>query len=330
VQVKHATATLTDGTEVRIPYWHVTSGTEGPVFLITCAQHGNEVNGAEAMRRVIRIAQANLLKGEIFGVPMVNLVAVRKRRPHISSAPEKPYGDDEGHNMNRTWPGNPEGNDTERLSHAVHEACVTGATHCLDLHSWSRFSGTGCIFRPDCEESAQMARVSAIRFLHPRAGSKTPGAPCTIGALFNDAGRGAVTIELATQYTIVEREVQRGVRAALNLGRWLGLLPGEPEGLEEPQVDLDQAKVVKVTAPRAGLFVEAGLATWDYVEEGARLGHILEDEGLETVEILAPVSGYLQTYGGHRANCDVALPDQHPYVEVGDTVAAVAEGGVVS
>ncbi len=329
VQVKHALAVLTDGTEIPIPYWHVTSGSEGPIFLITCAQHGNEVNGAEAMRRFIRVAEANLLRGQVYGVPMANLPAVRKRRPHISSGPEKPYGDDEGHNMNRTWPGDPEGNDTERLSCAIHEACAKEATHCLDFHSWSRFSATGCIFRTDSEGSVEMARVSAIRFLHPRPAPERMSTPCTLGALFNNSGRAAVTIELATQYTIVEREVRRGLHAALNIARWLQMLPGELEDLDEPQIDLEKAKVVTVTAPRSGLFVEAGWATGDFVEAGSRLGHILSDENLETVEVLAPVSGYLQTYGAHRADCDVALPAQHPYTNVGETVAAVAEGGMV-
>lgn len=327
--VKHAAAVLTDGSEVRIPYWHLAAEQDGPVFLLTCAQHGNEVNGAESIRRFIRVAETNLERGQVYAVPMVNLVAVRMRRPHISSAPEKPYGDDEGHNMNRVWPGDPEGNDTERIAHAIHDACAREATHCLDFHSWSRFGATGCIFRTDAPGSVGMARVSAIRFLHPRPRPEPMAAPCQIGALFNNTGRAAVTIELATQYTIVQHEVQRGVRAALNIARWLEMLPGEPEGLDEPQIDLDQANVVTLKAPRSGLFVEAGWATWDRVEAGDLLGHILSDENLETIEILAPVSGFLQTYGSHRQHCDVALPAQHPYTEAGETVAAIAEGGIV-
>jgi len=237
----------------------VTTGQDGPTFFLLSAQHGNEVNGSEAIRRFVRIAETNLLKGQVYAVPMTNLAAVRKRRPHISSGPEKPYGDDEGHNMNRTWPGNLEGNDTERIAYAIHEACAKEATHCLDLHSWSRFTATGCIFRRDWPASAEMARVSAIRFLHPRPDPQPPTTPCMIGALFNNTGRAAVTIELATQYTIVEYEVQRGVRAAVNLAKWLGVLPGEPEGLDEPQVDLDRANLVTIKAPRSGLFVDAAL-----------------------------------------------------------------------
>ena len=71
------------------------------------------------------------------------------------------------------------------------------------------------------------------------------------------------------------------------------------------------------------MFVEAGLETSDYVEQGQKLGHIISDEDLETVEIIAPVSGYLWSYGCHRAHCDVALPEMHPYASEGDTLATV-------
>ena len=98
LSVHHAHAVLTDGTEVPVPYWHVTTGQDGPTFFLLSAQHGNEVNGSEAIRRFVRIAETNLLKGQVYAVPMANLAAVRKRRPHLSSGPEKPYGDDEGHN----------------------------------------------------------------------------------------------------------------------------------------------------------------------------------------------------------------------------------------
>ena len=45
------------------------------------------------------------------------------------------------------------------------------------------------------------------------------------------------------------------------------------------------------------------LHTSDWVEEGARLGHIFSDETLETREVLAPASGYLALCGApHKAS----------------------------
>jgi len=324
IEVKHATAELTSGESVRIPYWQISTNIDGPKFLVLSCQHGNEVNGSEAIRRFVQIAAQELKRGMIFAVPFANILALRKRRPHINLGPEQPYGDDQGHNMNRTWPGKADGNDTERLSYAINETAAKHATHVLDLHSWARFSATGAIVRKAYQPSKELADVSAIRFIHVSPIPKQESEYTTIGGLFSRTRRAGFTIELTGQYVITEREVQRGVRAATNIAKHLGMLEGELEGLDEPSLYLDEVEMTTVKAPCTGLFAESGLAPWDYVEKGQVLGHLLNDETLVTVEIIAPVSGYLRSYGACRAHCDVALPAQHPYADEGESLAVIA------
>jgi N-alpha-acetyl-L-2,4-diaminobutyrate deacetylase len=328
VTVSHTTAHTIAFGEVDIPYWEVTSGRDGPVLLITATQHGNEVQGPEVIRRFVLIAGQHLQKGQVIAVPFCNRPALWKRRHHISSGPERPYGDDDGHNMNRTWPGRADGNDTERMSYAIYQAVGDRATHCIDIHSWERFGATACLPRRDRPRSMELARVSALPFAMPSAGSGAsetkPDAPCQIGAYFNDSGRASLTFELSGQYVVIEKEVRRGLRCCLNIARFLGMLPGEPEGLDEPMVWMDTATVVSVEAPSDGLFVEAGLETCDWVQEGQLLGHILSDADLSTLEVRAPISGRLSAYGCRRDNSDVALPAMHPYASKGDRLATIA------
>jgi len=326
VTVNRVTAHLSDGSRIDIPYWDVNSGKEGTFFLVIANQHGNEVNGCEAIRRFIEVAQRKLKKGRVVGLPFANRLALHQRRPHINMAPEQPYGDDRGHNMNRTWPGDPNGNDTQRLSHAIHEGIAKHADAVLDLHSWSRFTATASIIKADKPELYELARVAAIRFVRVVKGEKPEpqDKPSTITRKFLEAGKLAITIELATQYAIVEHEVQRGLRAALNIAKHLGLMEGEPE-LDEPVIFLDNVEEEQVKAPVDGLFVEAPVATWDRVEKGQKLGHIIRDDTLEVVEILSPRSGWLKEFGCRREHCDVALPAQHPYASKGDLLASVVQ-----
>ena len=324
IDIKYAVAGLTSGERVRIPYWQVDSNVDGPAFMVLSCQHGNEVNGSEAIRRFVEIARNELQSGTIFAVPFANILALHERRPHVNMGPEQPYGDDRGHNMNRTWPGKAGGNDTQRLSYAINEAVAQHATHVLDFHSWARFSATGAIVRKAYPPSKALADVSAIRFIHVSPIPKEEPEFTTIGGHFSRTGRAGFTIELTGQYVIAEREVQRGVRAATNVAKSLGIFDGKLEGIDEPSFYLDEVDITDVKAPCNGLFVESGLSPWDYVSAGQRLGHLLNDETLDTVEILAPVSGYLRTYGACRAHCDVALHAQHPYAEVGEFLAAIA------
>jgi predicted deacylase len=326
----YAVADLTDGSEVRTPFWHIDSGADGESLLVIAAQHGNEVQGCEVIRRFREVCERDLVAGEVWLVPFANLPAVRHRRSHISLGPEQPYSDDEGHNMNRTWPGRADGNDTERLAHALNEAVVRHCTRCLDLHSWSRFTATATLGRNE-GLSAEMARVAGIRFIQWRQAPKGETEGVTIGALFNNTGRGSITIELAPQWVIREKEVALGLRAATNLGRLFGMIDGEIEQIDGSYVefgrgtDEEKRRKHEIEAPCAGLFVEAGFETSDPVTAGEPLGHIIREDDLATVTITSPVDGWLWRYGCHRDNCDVALPPQHPYADEGDMLAAVIE-----
>jgi hypothetical protein len=62
----------------------------------------------------------------------------------------------------------------------------------------------------------------------------------------------------------------------------------------------------------------------DFVEQGQALGHILRESDLETVPVVAPVSGYLwQLNACHGNVCDASLPAQHPYTERAETLALI-------
>ena len=325
VEVKHAIANTMDFGLVRIPYWQIESGVDGPRLLITCAQHSNEVQGSEAMRRFVPFAAQGLREGRIGIVPFCNKPALWKRRPHISSTPERPYGDDAGHNMNRTWPGKADGNDTERLSAAIYKALGEQATHNVDIHCWERFTAACSLPRKDKPASMELARVCALPFAQPRDGSSSAGkTPTMIGALFNDSGRPSLTFELSGQYIIYDREVRWGLRAVMNVVKFLGMMDGEIEPPERPTVWLDNAEQVKVTAPSNGLFARAqGLLTASPVKEGQVIGTLFSDDDLSTTEIKSPIEGFLYSYDCSRAHSDVSLAAQHPYASQGDRLAVI-------
>ncbi len=322
------TASRRDGAEVRVPYWHLQSGQPGEVLAVTAAQHGNEVQGCEVVRAFRKVCERDLLRGEVYLIPFTNLPAVQHRRSHTTLEGEQPYGEDLGENMNRTWPGDPEGNDTERLSHAIHQAVISRCDHVLDLHSWSRFTATCTLVRAECANAMAMADAAQIRFTMKQERPQLPdGAPAPVGVPFNNDGRGALCIELAPQWVIREKEVRQGLRAATNIAKLLHLMDGEMERIAGPLVMFSaadrEARTHTLRAPRSGLFVESGLETSDYVETGQKLGHLICDGDLTTVDLVAPVSGYLWQYGCHREHSDVRLPAMHPYADEGDIVAAV-------
>ena len=84
-------AALRNGKQAAIPAWVLDSGKPGPVLLLVAAQHGNEVQGVEAMRRFVAMAEEKMSCGKVFAVPFANPPALVTRRPHIGLKPEQPY-----------------------------------------------------------------------------------------------------------------------------------------------------------------------------------------------------------------------------------------------
>jgi len=286
------------------------------------------VHGCEVVRRCRDLCLTELRRGQAYLVPFAHPPTLRYRRSHLHLQPEQPVAENKANNMNLLWPGDPQGNETERLACALHGGVVDRCTCCLDIHSWSRFTATAALAREDVPQSVAMGLASGFRFLELIGNPRTPHAGM-LENLFSSRGQGAVSVELTGQWVVRERQVREGVCCATNLAKLCGVFDGEPELLEGPVVRFHQnawrESVTEVTAPCSGLFVEAGLGTSDRVEVGQKLGHLIRDDDLETVDIIAPVTGYLYSYGCHRADCDVALPAMHPYADEGDVLAGIMQ-----
>jgi uncharacterized protein len=334
--VSHIETSLADGTRYRVPYWDVRSGRPGPCVLVTAALHGNELQGGEVLRRLLPELRGQLAAGSCLLFPFLNRQAVARRQPHIDFEPGRYYGSDAENNLNCSWPGRADGTSAQRLAETLYREILPRATHLLDLHSWQHGLATTALARSGHEGSLALARATALRFLRHAAWKPEirlrPVFPCSQTSIFNDTGRAAICIEFAGQYGFWEREIRLGVRAVRNCFRRLGLLPGDPEGLEEEQVWLNDAARTELPAPASGVFIPAGLCPGDPVEKGQRLGRLLHDESLREEDIAAPAAGYVHQFGAIRGvgRNDTArdpMITYHPYVTAGEVLAIVVSAG---
>lgn len=315
VRILHARLTAARCT--RIPTWDLDSGTDGPHLLLVAAQHGNEVQGSEVIRRFMRIAARTIVRGRISAVPFANPLAIRERRPHIGMPAGRPYEDDGGFNMNRAWPGRPDGTEIERIAHAIHAAYGRTATHVLDLHCWQKHNASGILLH-DLPGMRELAAALGVRFVHIR-----PHKNITLAGHCGATGRIGITLEMAGQYTLREAEICNALRAALNLARLAGILSGPRFRPNGPVLFSDEHKRQSIIAPCTGLFRPGRFRPGDAVSAGDRLGVIMGGNRLEDRPVAAPAAGYLQCLGVSRPRCDVDLAGHHPWVARGDLLAVV-------
>ena len=317
VRTRRIEAELRSGDRVSIPAWVVESGKPGPCLLVVAAQHGNEVQGAEVIRRFVELCRTRLARGKVFAVPMGNPIAIRQRRPHIGMKPEQPYAFDRKWNMNLRWPGRRTGNTAARLAHALDQAFGHEATHALDLHCWNKHWAPAVLV-PDTPELRDLAGKLGDRFVAVRGMGTV-----SLGGHFCTTGRIGVSYEFSGQYMMDPVQIRRGMRLVTNMAKAIGLMRGALEKGDVPVLFSDACDKVEVGAPCSGLFVKEPLDLCAPVRPGARLGHVVSDKDLRCHEVRVPRSGYLHSLGAARDNCDVAMPGHHPYVTKGERVAAI-------
>ncbi len=98
----------------------------GPHLLITGGVHGDEYEGPTAATQFFEALDPAKLTGTVTALPVVNVAAwhARQRCTPI-----------DGGNLNRAFPGNPDGGPTEKLAAAVFATFVRPADAVIDLHS---------------------------------------------------------------------------------------------------------------------------------------------------------------------------------------------------
>jgi N-alpha-acetyl-L-2,4-diaminobutyrate deacetylase len=142
---------------VMIPVTVARNG-KGPTALLTGANHGDEYEGPVALMDLAATLDPRELSGRVIIVPAMNYPAFR------NASRTSPI--DRG-NMNRSFPGRPDGTVTEKIADYFSRALLPMADIVLDIHSGGKtldFVPFACAHRlPDLEqEKACIAAMKAF------------------------------------------------------------------------------------------------------------------------------------------------------------------------
>ncbi len=116
---------LSNHTPVTLPV-HVLHGeSPGPAMFVSAAVHGDELNGVEIIRRVLRTLAPGNIKGTLLCVPVVNAYGFIGRSRYL---PDR-------RDLNRAFPGSPNGSLAARLAHLLLSEVVKRCHVGIDLHT---------------------------------------------------------------------------------------------------------------------------------------------------------------------------------------------------
>ena len=111
--------------EIMIPIAVVKRG-PGPTVLLMAGNHGDEYEGQIALAKLIRTLEPEQITGRVIILPAANLPAA------MAGTRVSPI---DGGNLNREFPGNPEGTVTSRIAHYIESVLLPMCDGFHDLHS---------------------------------------------------------------------------------------------------------------------------------------------------------------------------------------------------
>jgi predicted deacylase len=298
---------------VMIPITVVANGS-GPCVLVLGGNHGDEYQGQIAAMKLARELTPDMITGRIILIPCLNFPAA-KAATRLSPL--------DGMNMNRAFPGNPEGSVTSQIAHYLTTVLFPMSDVVIDIHSGGRsmdFVPCSHMHRvPDLVQrkkmlNAMLAWNTDFCFLYADiAGSGL------LPVEAENQGKLVVTTELGGGEGVsahVHRIAQSGLR---NVLIHVGLLKGievTRGSLGKPPAILVQAlnRADYLLAPESGVFeIEVDLGS--LIQQGDSIGwiHHLERPDRPPERIAAQSSGYVITA---RVPC---------LTQQGDCVAVIAQ-----
>jgi len=112
---------------LEVPVIELTGAADGPRLTVLAGVHGCEYAPMAAVRRWARALAGRELRGRIRAVPVLNLPAFRARTPFLVP--------DDGKNLNRCFPGDPDGTVADRLAYAAFTQLILGSDALVDAHA---------------------------------------------------------------------------------------------------------------------------------------------------------------------------------------------------
>ena len=255
---------------------HVLHGRhDGPVVFVSAAVHGDEINGVEIIRRLLRVPQMKRLHGTLLAVPIVNVFGFHNRSRYL---PDR-------RDLNRSFPGNESGSMAGRLGHVFMSEIVKRADFGIDLHTAAVHRDNLPQIRADINDPIlePLAKAfSAPVLLHSAApAGSLRGAAADIGVP-------VMVYEAGEALRFEEMSIQIGLRGVMNVLRRLSMLPISKRKPSKPSAVLRSSTWQR--APQSGILrAQSKLGTM--VRKGEILGVVADPTGESEMVLEAPFDG---------------------------------------
>ena len=250
----------------------------GPVMFLSGAVHGDEINGVEIIRRVLKSRSVKRLRGTLIALPVVNIFGFINQTRYL---PDR-------RDLNRAFPGSERGSLAARMANLFLQEIVSRCTHGIDLH-------TAAIHRDNLPqvravlsdpETEKMARA----FISPVI-VDTPIVEGTLRSAAQKLGVPVIVYEAGEALRFDEVAIRAGVKGVISTMRDLGMLP-RSRRIRKQVEPIVARSTTWIRASKSGI-IRTVKPLGALVEKDEIMGIISDPFGEEEQSVRAPSEGII-------------------------------------
>ncbi|UJH68973.1 succinylglutamate desuccinylase/aspartoacylase family protein [Allomuricauda sp. SCSIO 65647] len=268
-------ARLPTGTLIDIPI-HVFNGKQaGPTVLVQAGLHGDEINGVEALRRLLKDRALKIEKGALIVVPVLNIFGF------IHFSRDVPDGKD----VNRSFPGSSKGSLASRIAYHYTSEVLPQIDIAIDLHTGGaqRHNHPQVRYTSGDSKSEELAALFDAPFHFP---SKLIRG--SFRKVMHTMRKPVLIYEAGESMRFDEHSIKTAVTGIKNVLGHLGMIS---KGKRKPKsMHLKTTKWLR--APRAGMFIPE-IENGSSVSKNQILGAINDTYSKTNKKIKAPSDGHI-------------------------------------
>ena len=263
-------------TIMEIPVHVYRSKNDGPVLLLTAGMHGDETNGIEIIRQLIRGKYfEKLMGGTILAMPIINIISF------LNSSRDLPDGKD----LNRCFPGSQSGSLGSRIAYDMMHEILPQIDYGVDFHTGgakiNNFPQVRCVFSDN--KNVELAKMF--------------GAPFTLNSPFREKsfraeaakkGKEILVYEAGESMRFNKLAIKEGMNGCLRLMKNLGMIDSDVEEGETKILN----DTTWVRAGASGLF-RTSKKYGSEVKKNEVIGIISDPYGEMELQLKAPETGYI-------------------------------------
>lgn len=259
---------------------HVIHGKrDGARLFVSAAIHGDEINGVEIVRRLLRLKQLNDLKGTLIAIPIVNVYGFINKSRYL---PDR-------RDLNRSFPGSYKGSLASNIARLFMDEIVEKCTHGIDLH-------TGADHRTNLPQLRVFLEDPEVARL-----AHAFGAPVIINARLRDNSLREAMIEKGIPMILYEageclrfneHAIQFGLKGIVAVMRELGMLPKRKRTSKRVREPIVVEATSWVRAPKSGI-ISLPLLLGSTIKKDEVMASIFDPFGENEEKVISPVDGII-------------------------------------